>query len=403
MTLTKYYDILKDIKSEDIRDEQKTLKNEGRKSLHIINDLLTGYSGVSKRKASSTLLLYGFKKALTNFKENKKNINLLKKIMEELDRILRVLFDRNLNTLNNSVRPFRMVLREILTDGRNNDFYKDSFDFFGLNRKERLDRRIDYQKSVKDRNNTRGSLTPIYMEDVTAWVDNLKSLPNTPNNVYDKIILLLLVSGVRFIELLKKSTFSSSDDEQKIKVSNLAKKYKDNETSERYLINMKVKDFLDTLDYVKKTLMEVSPVSLNHKLNKRFRILFSHISNPIDDICDITLRYARVIYANMNYKLNAEPKNIPYESFLQTELGHRDPISTKSYLCINLLRKKDNTKQPKQKKTGKGLDPKKIVDIVDDLKKLDAERIRWTYNDIKRFYNLSCPNMREVMELYNMN
>ena len=406
--LKKYLDLLKEIEDKAITEEIKAFSHKAPRRLYAINDVIVpaikDKSEIkTQRQASSSVLLEGLRLAMISFKDTKKEYTLLHDVLVELDRILRLLFPTNANTLNNAVRPFRGLLRQILPNGSDNDFYKDSFDFFGLNRSERLDRRIEYQKVVRNRNEKRGKLEPLYIEDIIVFMKNLQAIPLIKKNLLDKIILLLLSSGVRFIELIQKSSFEKVQSPNMIKVVNIAKSKKNGDDSIRNLLVLDADEFMKIYEFIKENLKSINNMSLLGKLNRRFKILFSNIADETyNEGCYITLRYTRVIYANMNYKLFAEPNNIPYESYIQEQLKHRDPISTKSYLCINLKSKVDRIKKSKKIKGGNILVvTEKLANIVKDLKELDDQRIHWRITDVKKYYKLNTPEMKIVMELYN--
>lgn len=425
---------------EEVKDQVRI-----RRSQHINNAIFTNY-GMNKRIPTSRLILNIFTDSLKNFGATAEEYDALKRMLIALDPILRIMFtgstekNKSLeddgNGLNNVMRHFRTILRNSIPNGKYNDFYKQSFGFFGLTSIERLVRREKYRDAVMDKNNRRKELRPIYVEDLFNLMNNLVTLPYTKNNYADKLILALLCSGCRTVEILEKSRFEKveispidtndiKDDDKKykphrIRVFNLAKKSPkmSNVYAERNLLVIDSDEMIRLVKWLREHRPYESWGYFIETMNKRFNILFSfHNSNDKNDICNITMRYCRVIYANLNFKVNAEKDLIPYESFLQYELGHSDSLSTRSYLCINLQYKEKEKQKEDKKSEIKSQDPllnsiPLLKDENNDLSDTEQNILKnmlelyidgtyFTQSDIKRIYDIGSHRMKKIFKVFN--
>lgn len=262
--------------------------------------------------------------------------------MKQLNIILRAIFIND-NTFMKSIVAFRKPLQSL----QDPEIYRQSTYLLGPGREASLARREEYKEAVHQRNIDRASLTPIYASQVNEIIEFLKK----SHNVYDMILLAELACGSRMIEVLKTSTYKAVDDPNQILIVGLAKQGNMglHNSITRNLVGLDSSELIKLIKKIRvlkagilsRSNIEISS-SISAPLNKRFKELFWAIltsNNPQisnKELKTWTNHHTRYLYANLNYMINGEPKDIPYETFIQDELGHADAGSTKSYLAINL-------------------------------------------------------------------
>jgi Telomere resolvase len=242
-------------------------------------------------------------------------------LFQETTKIIQALYPNQ-----NSSEMFFTKLRKSIIDrfGDGSQIYRLSIKNMGLSPAERTERGKNYIAQVAERNEKRGEMEPIYVDDILKTI----AIYKTDRDPFKRAMAVLIATGMRGTELFKVSTIKKINDSE-IEILQLAKS-RPGKKSVRPLIEMEADEVVSSVKFIRDNLNtsgtnEQVEARLNPRLNKVFK-----------DIINMTSHKARYIYANVAYKLFAESKKIPYESYLGKILSHESAQSTKSYLAINL-------------------------------------------------------------------
>lgn len=255
------------------------------------------------------------------------------RLFQSLDRVMKALFS-NEDSLEVTLVEFRKPIKDKF--GVDSETYTQSIYNIGLTQAQRLARKQKYADEVSERNKTRGSLPPIYVEDILTLIHFLAGVER---NVYEQSLTVLLATGSRSVELYKISSYSEIADEPgKVLVTGLAKNKSPSISLVRRLVGMCGRDVVSLVDNIRRKLRvggksnaNITGITNQH-LNKVFRTYIQ----PLAPSYPMTSHKCRYISGNISYLLYGEPEGLPYESYLQSQYGHLNPTSTKSYLAINI-------------------------------------------------------------------
>jgi hypothetical protein len=276
------------------------------------------------------------------------------KLFTALDDLLNILYS-NESTRESTLTNFRSPIRDRMKADANFDpnIYTQSTHVMGITQARSIERKREYADKVKARNTNRGTLTPIYIEQIYDVIDKLID----SENVWELSIAVLLATGSRSVELYKVSKYEEiAGDQNRVRIIGLAKDKGgnglENVTLTRYLVRLTAKQVVDTVKIIRSkvnvtglTNTHVSEKT-NRQLNKAFKVnihpLFLENASPgkreTDEfkaqIKSLTSHKTRYISGNASYQIYGMPKQIPEETYLQANYGHLSGESTKSYLAV---------------------------------------------------------------------
>lgn len=362
--------------------------------------------------------------------QTKQGINLLKSVWDEVIRIAPLKYSRNWNrlfealdkalkniypnenTMEKNLSAFRKPLRHERFD---KEIYKNSIYKMGITRERSIQKKEEYKNKVKVRNAGRKDLPVIYVEDILELINKLIQ----SSNVYDLVLAVELATGSRSIEVLSVSQYERTPDSSEIKVIGLAKDKGNNNLQNVHLIRnlngLNSKQVIDAVAKIRNELkfnnltnQEISDKS-NKILNRKFKKLMVEVLPKNKEYArKLTAHKTRYIAGNVSYLLYGEPRDIPYESYLQEQYGHLSGESTKSYLGINIkMRKKslkvddelikkveeldlkvgeccDEKKEEIEFKTYANGNAEKIQAVVDALKELKEKKQKMSQRDLRK-------------------
>ena len=165
-------------------------------------------------------------------------------------------------------------------------------------------------------------------------------------NVYEKIIVVLLASGSRSVEVFSKSKYSlMSGNDSYIRIDGLAKK-RQTQIDEGH-------------DWVEKPVLFLTPKTLvrlvkeirNHFKNKvviddngvlakdKSATLNKYVVQHFPFLEDLHYKssFLRKIYADLSYKNFADKATTNYNSWISRVLGHEDMLTSFSYSFVNVV------------------------------------------------------------------
>jgi hypothetical protein len=362
--------VLNSVDENTIKTEVEGQKIKNSQTLNAA--LKKEYTNFPKTLNSKTLLLriWNFTITGTGIPREGTISRIWLRLYKALDRIIKALYS-NENTMEGTCTEFRKVVRTKFGD--TSEIYKQSIYNLGVSQERSKERKQEYADKVKVRNASRGTLQPIYVEDVRKVIQKLKQSPDP----YEKSIAVLLATGSRSIELFKVSKYYEvKDDPTKITVKGIAKdkgnNNLDNVVLTRNLVGLNgrevveiVHDIRDELN-LKGTNSKISSLT-NTALNKAFKANIQ----PLAPEYPMSSHKSRYIAGNISYLIYGKPAKIPYESYLQEQYGHLSGESTKSYLGINIQFRS-----------------KLIAKAPDDLKILFEREIK----ELKEQINTNCPD-----------
>jgi hypothetical protein len=196
------------------------------------------------------------------------------------------------------------------------------------------------------------------------------------DNLYDKILLVMITTGSRSIEVVgsntKFSTIQTDFQGEKIngiKISNLAKK-RDKEhdkvvrpvliLTNKQLIKL-IKDIRKEFDYEKDD--DVIARKVNTPLNNRFKQIDNNVITQLGSSKDLRALYAGVVFELFRKEEDDKPR------FIKTLLGHK--FLNETQLSYNLLNA--NPVNPKVVVEGIKSELKEVKQDVDDMKEEVAD------------------------------
>lgn len=356
---------LKKIDTDKISEEVKA--SGPSKSKYLFDEILKVYP---KQKEQTTKKLFMAVWSGTVLRCKSRDGNKFKILFEETTRIIQALYANP-----NSSEALFSKMRKFLIErfGENSNIYNLSTKFMGLSPEERSQRSEDYNKRVAERNEKRADLDPIHIEDVLNIVDRFKN----DKDPLKRAVSVLIATGLRGIELFKISTIKKVSADE-IEVLELAKS-RPGKKSIRPLLKMKADEVIEGIEFIRSNLnVSGTNEEVENRLNQPLNRIFKKI------VFGMTSHKARYLYANIAFKLFAESKKIPYESYVGSILGHESAQATRSYLAINLkegesgglqLEKPDSFDQFKNTMRRGVPESEKIANIVGALKYMKENKI----------------------------
>lgn len=206
--------------------------------------------------------------------------------------------------------------------------------------KERLD--TQYRLRVKEKNRNK---MIFYLEDIYKIIN--EALIN--ENIFYKIVALMLCSGSRTKELLNDNIYTiHPTKENYVIIGNIGKRREGqlnkNDKLERPLIYFTNVEFIKTVDMVRNVLNQyLNILNNNNELDQTIHRVLSSVVEKLFKRCDLTPRTLRKIYGNMAYLLFVNNDCYDRNTYLSDILGHSpsDISTASSYSMINIIRKPD--------------------------------------------------------------
>jgi hypothetical protein len=268
----------------------------------------------------------------------------------QLDKLLKVIYPNKL-----TLRGYLVELRKPLKDAKwDQAIAKQSSVLMGMSREESAQEAEKYQTQVKARNMARGSMVPIYVEDLYNLMDNLIQ----SQNPYELSLAVEIATGSRSIELFKVSEYKEVMNYPKqISVIGIAKDKSGNNLQNvvltRNLVHLDSKQVINAVEKIRQLLnvtgdnKKISQRTNKHLNNKQREFVIPLIEKnaTVDEkkteeyknyIDKFTSHHNRYLFANVSWLIYAKNKNIPLNVYAQEQLGHLGAGSTNSYLGINV-------------------------------------------------------------------
>ena len=222
-------------------------------------------------------------------------------------------------------------IRKVLKAKQGKEVYAKSKldDYFNLPEEARNQLRSDYVEKVKAANLNQ---TSVNIQDL---IDSARVL-DAEGDVYSKGVFLMLVSGMRSIELFKNTVEASGP---RIKVSNLAKKRVADFSVERPVILISPDDFITRLEafrqaFANKKIYENDcslSANITRGLNKATRHVFENLKETTQ-----AASMMRKYYGILAYELYADKATTNFNTFLQQILGHEHIATSFAYSTVSL-------------------------------------------------------------------
>lgn len=269
------------------------------------------------------------------------------KVLKTLFPFYRHLYE-NIKTLRQRLSEVRKVIKK----HQSPKFYENSKKdiYFNINMDERTDLGNAYRKNIKDKNNDRLQL------DINKIYQQMKELALS-ENIYDRIIALMLSLGTRAVELFDMNDFSPIEGKESwVRVDNLAKKKDGQQTwTERPVVLFTVGWVINEVKKIRDEFKNKVVINKKGKLasdkqatlNKRVLHLF-----PWTKKFRQKSSFFRKMYADMAFTNFGDPKTQNKNQFISSILGHDDAniSSSFSYSWVGLSdpKKMDNNQMKNQ-------------------------------------------------------
>jgi hypothetical protein len=356
-------------------------------------------------------------------------------LLTELDKLLKILYKNKL-----TLRGYLSKLRKPLKNDRfDPEIYNKSIILMGMTLDESKEIARKYKAEVDARNVNRADLPVIYVEDVFQLLDKLiKS-----NNVYELTLAVEIATGARSIEVFKVSKFEEViDNPNQIRIIGLAKDKGNNNLQNvvviRNLVYLNSKQIINAVVKIREVInTEGSNKDISKRTNKLLNKAFSKNVKPLaimnateeqkqsEEIKpyfkSFTSHKTRYLFGNISYLIYGKHRNIPFETYIQQQLGHLSGESTKSYLGINVVFKNKLIKNvnPEIKEYIKSVEnqvqqvktkccPQSIENTIDLIpyknsfsrKETEESKISKIINTIKKFKNnnMKLPRQSELQK-----
>jgi len=147
-------------------------------------------------------------------------------------------------------------------------------------------------------------------------------------DIIDNIILLQASSGARIAEITDASTFKKSPDkEQHVIQSGILKTRGEKKFVEKPLLYITPEEFIQRFKIMRGS---GDNSQLNPRVNKRLKKLFGN---------GTTSHHLRKMYADLAYRVYADPAKISQSFYVSNVLGHdsADTVSANSYTVVNVV------------------------------------------------------------------
>lgn len=346
-TMQKFTKILKDLNKSRIQIAEELQQTKGRSSA-IVNTTLTENYPTLVKKTSKEFIKAIWTDMLT--RAPRKMSRAWVSLFTELDKLLKVIYSNPL-----TLRGFLSELRKPLKDAKwDPEIYKQSIIVMGMDIEQSKEIARQYKAQVEARNVNRGDRPPIYVEDVFALLDNLIQ----SQNAYELTLAVELATGSRSIEVFKVSEYRPVlNHPEQILVRGIAKDTGGNDLQNvvltRNLVRLNSKQVIDAVQRIRQLVnVDGDNKKISQRTNKHVNAKFKEFVLPLAEknatpeqkqteeyknyIKSFTSHKTRYIYATSSYLIYGKPKNIPYEMYIQAQLGHLSSDSTRSYLGVNI-------------------------------------------------------------------
>lgn len=290
-----------------------------------------------KDETENTFRAYtGFHKVVSQMMKQSMTEDQFKNILNPTFKTYKALYPK-MTTLNVKLSQVRKVIKE----NQSNDFYLISnTPIFSITKDELNTIHSNYEKKVEAKNNERITINKDYL------LERIEYLKRNHSNIYDLGALLLIVSGMRPIELFVNKVKRITSKPQYVKISNIAKKKDKEFTVERPIISMTAERFLKLLFDFKNyfngmtTINDIGVLATDKSkgLNTSVKNTFSEITGRQG--ASIMRKY----YALLSYSIYADKNKQEYQHWIKNILGHESLVETFSYSYYKL-----ETDAPEQK------------------------------------------------------
>lgn len=301
------------------------------KQNYAVNSLLlkyifnnTGFT-IQNRLKSANHLIAVFDEAMNHYKEKNKSVFItkLKTLFTKLAELVKIVFV-NENTKQTIYAKLNNVLRRLY--GEESKIYIKGRQILGLGKERNKQRIEEYNKQVENKN---------LDLDKTEYKFNLNQLKricddlDRSSNPYDHIILVMLATGSRMIEVLKVSKYVSVDKNKMLSVLEAAKGSNDRTIIPNCIKPVRVVELVNQIRAVLheqlngKTNIEINN-SFNKVINQRIEFIFKNK--------EMSSHVLRRVAAELNY-LTYGGKSVR-TAYIKKYLGHVNVSSTMPYMNI---------------------------------------------------------------------
>jgi integrase len=298
---------------------------------YIFNN--TGFT-IQNRLKSANHITEVFNEAMQFYKEKNKSVFItkLKNLFTKLAELVKILFSKE-NTQQTIYAKLNNVLRRLYGD--ESKIYIKGRQILGLGAKRNRERIIQYNTNVENKN---------LDLDKSEYKFNINQLQRICEDLdrsahsYDHIILVMLNTGSRMIEVLKISKYVSVDKNKMLSILDAAKGSADRKIIPNCISPVRVVELVDNIrntlhDQLNgKTNVEINN-SLNKVINQRIEYIFQNK--------DMSSHILRRISAEWNY--NMYGGNSVKVSYIKKYLGHLNVSSTLPYMNIIIDRNEQTT------------------------------------------------------------
>lgn len=259
--------------------------------------------------------------------------------LKKLFPIFELMYDKP-RTLRQRLSDVRKVIKKYQSEEA---YLKSKYDaYFNMNATDRSLITDAYKRQVTNKNKKKIQI------DMKMIFDKMQKLIQS-DNVYDRIIALMLALGTRPIELFAKNNFSLIKDKHSwIRVSGLAKKRETQEKkwTDRPVVYFTPRFVIKEVKAVRNHFKKLIVINGNGKLatdksqslNKRAVLHFPFLK-------DIHQKssFLRKIYADLSFKLFADKRTQNFNTWISDVLGHGplDLSTSFSYSYVNVQDSKE--------------------------------------------------------------
>lgn len=309
------------------------------KQNYAVNSLLlryifnnTGFVQQNRMKSANHLIAV-FDEAMQFYKEKNKSvfISKIKSLFTKLAELVKNIF-KNENTQQTIYAKLNNVLRRLY--GEESKIYIKGRQILGLGNERNKQRIEEYNKQVESKN---------LNLDKTEYKFNIGQLKRICDdldrsiNPYDQIILIMLATGCRMIEVLKVSKYVSVDKNKMLSIIDAAKGSADRKITPNYIKPVRV---VELVDNIRNTLRDQLNGKTNIEINNSFNKVINQRIEYIFKNKDITAHVLRRVAAEWNHITYGG--NSVRTAYVKKFLGHVNVSSTLSYMDIVI----DTNEQP---------------------------------------------------------
>lgn len=288
-------------------------------------------------------------------------------ILLELNTVIPKVFT-NLNTRNKYMSNIRQVIADKY--GMESEQYTKANDLMKINKQEKKKLIEDYNVGLKEKGRKR---KVFIVEDIIKMINESIN----KEHYADQAIGLLLVGGMRPLELLSKNTYEPAETDGWIRISNLGKKRagKQGDIAVRPLIQMSPEEFIKRVT----DLRELAKTQAKKVLSDDGSELSKSVANALNDHLrkyksfeEESVSVLRKIYGNLSYELFANKLEYSLNTWLSDVLGHdkADIATASAYatVAVNAAGKEGNVRDIAAKLAEVKADNQVIKQDVNQLK-----------------------------------